>query len=102
MIGIPAFAAEQWAALPLAVGCGFAGGGLREICPPEAIWHFSPLFFTGLHRHVWKLVRRFEIDWVVILLAAPIGLEVIQQALGWRWPDRIYVIRADTPAVWFF
>ena len=38
--------------LPFAVGCGFAGGGLREICPKEAIWQFSPLFFTGLHRHV--------------------------------------------------
>ena len=50
---------------PFAVGCGFAGGGLREICPKEAIWHFSPLFFTDLHRNVWRLVRRFEIDWVV-------------------------------------
>ena len=39
-------------ALPFAVGCGFAGGGLREICPKEAIWHFSPLFFTDLHRNV--------------------------------------------------
>src|SRR5205814_8781723 len=82
MVGIPAFAAGEFAALPFAIGCGFAGGGLREICPPEAIWHFSPLFFTGLHRHVWKLVRRFEIDWVVILLAVPIGLEIILQALS--------------------
>ena len=23
-------------------------------------------FFTGLHRNVWRLVRRFQIDWVVI------------------------------------
>ena len=49
------------------------GGGLREICPKEAIWHFSPLFFTDLHRKVWRLVSRFQIEWVVILLAAPIG-----------------------------
>ena len=84
MLGIPPLFAGEWVALPFAIGCGFAGGGLREICPKEAIWHFSPLFFTGLHRHVWRLVRRFEIDWVVILLAAPIGLEIIPQALGHR------------------
>ena len=75
MVGIPALVAGEWIALPFAVGCGFAGGGLREICPKEAIWHFSPLFFTDLHRNVWRLVRRFQIDWVVILLAAPVGLE---------------------------
>src|SRR6185295_9826975 len=58
MVGLPPVVAGEWIALPFAIGCGFAGGGLREICPKEAIWHFSPLFFTGLHRHVWRLVRR--------------------------------------------
>src|SRR5690349_23189125 len=101
MVGIPPLFAGEWIALPFAVGCGFAGGGLRELCPKEAIWHFSPLFFTGLHRHVWRLVRRFEIDWVVILLAAPIGLALIQQAVGYRWPARLFVIPAHTPGLWF-
>src|SRR5688572_25669321 len=82
MAGIPALMAGELIALPFAVGCGFAGGGLREICPKEAIWRFSPLFFTDLHRNVWRLVRRFQIDWAVLLLAAPIGLEIIRQALG--------------------
>jgi two-component system, LytTR family, sensor kinase len=82
MLGLPAFVANEWIALPFAIGCGFAGGGLREICPKEAIWHFSPLFFTDLHRNVWRLVRRFQIDWVVILISAPIGLEIIRQMLG--------------------
>jgi two-component system LytT family sensor kinase len=91
MVGIPAVMAGEWISLPFAIGCGFAGGGLREICPKEAIWHFSPLFFTDLHRNVWKLVRRFQIDWVVILLTAPIGLELIRQALGHRFgPFRIF------------
>ncbi len=84
-LGIPPLIAGEWIALPFAIGCGFAGGGLREICPKEAIWRFSPLFFIDLHRHVWRLVRRFQIDWVVILLAAPIGLEIIRQALGHRF-----------------
>ena len=47
----------RWIALPFAVGCGFAGGGLRELCPKEAIWHFSPFVFTDLHRKVWRLVQ---------------------------------------------
>ncbi|HET7697425.1 MAG TPA: histidine kinase [Vicinamibacterales bacterium] len=100
MLGIPPLFAGEWGALPFAIGCGFAGGGLREICPKEAIWHFSPLFFTGLHRHVWRLVRRFEIDWVVILLATPIGLALIQQAVGYRWPLRLFVIPAHTTGMW--
>jgi two-component system LytT family sensor kinase len=104
MVGVPplfATPASEWAALPFAVGCGFAGGGLREICPKEAIWHFSPLFFTGLHRNVWGLVRRFQIDWVVLLLATPIGLEVIAQAIGQRWPaPRLFIIPAHSPFMW--
>ena len=90
----------EFIALPFAVGCGFAGGGLREICPKEAIWHFSPLFFTDLHRYVWRLVRRLQIDWVVVLLAAPIGLEILRQALGHRFSGRIfsaYSVRAWKP-----
>jgi two-component system LytT family sensor kinase len=101
MLGIPPLFVGEWGALPFAIGCGFAGGGLREICPKEAIWHFSPLFFTGLHRHVWRLLRRFEVDWVVILLAAPIALAVIQQAVGYQWPERLFVIPAHTPGMWF-
>jgi two-component system LytT family sensor kinase len=97
MVGIPATIAGEWIALPFAIGCGFAGGGLRELCPKEAIWHFSPLFFTDLHRNVWRLVRRFEIDWVVILLAAPIGLEIIRQTLGHRFGEyRIFYLAPPT------
>ncbi|HEY2435422.1 MAG TPA: histidine kinase [Vicinamibacterales bacterium] len=98
MIGLPPVFApvSEWGALPFAIGCGFAGGGLREICPKEAIWHFSPFFFMGLPRHVWRLVRRFEIDWVVILLGVPIGLELIAQAVGAHWPSRLFVLETTT------
>jgi two-component system LytT family sensor kinase len=101
MVGIPAFVANEWIALPFAIGCGFAGGGLREICPKEAIWHFSPLFFTDLHRYVWRLVRRLQIDWVVLLLAAPISLELLRQALGERFGRIFFHAPPQTdPAVW--
>src|SRR5262252_2442086 len=92
MVGVPPLGIGEWGALPFAVGCGFAGGGLSELCPKEAIWHFSPLFFTGLHRNVWGMVRRFQIDWVVLLLSAPIALEIIAQAVGLRWPARLFII----------
>lgn len=100
-VGLTATAWGEWIALPFAVGCGFAGGGLREICPKEAIWHFSPLFFTDLHRYVWKLVRRFQIDWIVVLLAAPIGLEILKQAIGDRFGDeRLFYLPAPNPWLW--
>jgi two-component system LytT family sensor kinase len=99
--GTAAAIAGEWITIPFAVGCGFAGGGLREICPKEAIWHFSPLFFTDLHRYVWKLVRRFQIDWVVLLLAAPIGLEILRQAIGHRFgAARLFYLAAPTPWLW--
>ncbi|HEX2452307.1 MAG TPA: histidine kinase [Vicinamibacterales bacterium] len=101
MVGIPALVAHEWIALPFAIGCGFAGGGLREICPKEAIWHFSPLFFTDLHRNVWRLLRRFEIDWVVVLLAAPVGLEIVRQTLGNRFGSyRIFYFAP--PSAWLY
>jgi two-component system LytT family sensor kinase len=99
IVGIPPLIAGEWIALPFAVGCGFAGGGLRELCPKEAIWHFSPLFFTDLHRNVWRMVRRFQIDWVVILVAAPIGLEIIGQTLGQNFSEnRLFYLAA--PNAW--
>ena len=68
MVGVPPLGAGEWGALPFAIGCGFAGGGLREVCPKEAIWHFSPFVFTGLHRYAWRFLRRFQIDWQIVLI----------------------------------
>jgi two-component system LytT family sensor kinase len=99
IVGIPPLIAGEWIALPFAVGCGFAGGGLRELCPKEAIWHFSPLFFTDLHRNVWRMVRRFQIDWVVILVAAPIGLEITRQTLGRHFSER-HLFYLAAPNAW--
>src|SRR6185503_14359118 len=53
MVGLPPLATNEWGAVFFAVGCGFAGGGLRELCPKESIWHFSPFVFTSLHRRAW-------------------------------------------------
>ncbi len=84
-VALPAMLAGEWGALPFAVGCGFAGGGLREICPKNEIWRFSPFFVTTLHRTAWRLVRRMSIDWQIILVTAPVGLELLRQAIGHKF-----------------
>ena len=100
MVGLPPLGNGEWAALPFAVGCGFAGGGLRELCPKEAIWHFSPFVFTTLHRRAWQMIRTLQIDWQVVLLLAPIGLELLRQGLGFRWTthQRLFFLHGAAPS----
>ena len=101
LVGLPALTAGEWIAILLSVGCGFAGGGLREVSPKEAIWHVTPLLVTALHRHTWKLFRRFRIDWQITLLAAPICLELLRQMLGLRFgAHRLYYLEPTNP--WLF
>jgi len=97
-VALPALIAGEFIALPFAVGCGFAGGGLRELCPKEAIWHFSPFVFSSLPRRVWQIFRSLEIDWQVLLLLAPIGLELIRQLLGHRFgAHRLFFLEPTSP-----
>jgi two-component system LytT family sensor kinase len=94
---VPALIAGEFGALPFAVGCGFAGGGLRELCPKEAIWHFSPFVFQHLPRRLWQMVRNLHVDWQIILVLAPIGLELVRQAVGARFGvHRLYYL--DSPS----
>ncbi len=95
----PAIAVREWIALPFAIGCGFAGGGLREVCPKEAIWHFSPFVFADLPRHAWRTVRKFTVDWQVILLVAPVALGVLRQGLGMRF-GQAQLFYLPAPAPW--
>jgi two-component system LytT family sensor kinase len=103
LVGIPALGNGEWIALPFAIGCGFAGGGLRELCPKEAIWHFSPFIFTSLHRRTWVMLRALQVDWQVMLLLAPIGLQLLGLALGARWSDhqRLFVLPWTSPLTMF-
>jgi two-component system, LytTR family, sensor kinase len=101
LVGVPAMVAGEFIALFFAVGCGFAGGGLREMSPKEAIWRLSPLFFTGLHRDAWRFIRRLQIDWHIILIAAPVALELLRQALGYRFgAARLFYLEPTNPWFW--
>jgi two-component system LytT family sensor kinase len=106
MAALPALLAGEFIALFFAVGCGFAGGGLREACPDkEEIWHFSPFVFTRLHRHIWRMLRNAKVDWAVILLLAPVALELLRQALGWRFnhPEltRLFFLHTEVMSPWW-
>jgi two-component system LytT family sensor kinase len=93
LVGVPALIAGEYAAMPFAIGCGFAGGGLREACPKEVIWQFSPFVFVDLPKHVWKMVRRLETNWPLVLLLAAVALELLRQALGARFgPHRLFYL----------
>src|SRR5262245_57577997 len=61
MVGVPPLGNGEWGALPFAVGCGFAGGGLRELCPKEAIGHFSPFVFISVPRRGWWQIRDVDV-----------------------------------------
>jgi len=96
--GLPTLWAHEFGALPFAIGCGFAGGGLREICPKEEIWRFTPFFVTKLHHTAWRILRRLSIDWQVILVTAPVLLELLLQAIGAKFPSAIFML---TPTTWW-
>jgi two-component system LytT family sensor kinase len=97
-MALPALAAGEYGAPFFAVGCGFAGGGLREACPKEDIWNFSPFVILSLPRHVWRMVRDLEVNWQVMLLLAPVGLEFIRQMVGARYETRLFHI--SSPSEW--
>jgi two-component system LytT family sensor kinase len=97
MVAVPATLHGELIALPFAIGCGFAGGGIREACPKEAIWKFSPFVFLDLHKHVWQMLRTLETRWQIILLLAPIALEAIRQFLGFRFPGKLFFLDPSTP-----
>jgi two-component system LytT family sensor kinase len=99
MVGGPALLAGEWIALPFAVGCGFAAGGLREACPKEAIWQFTPFGFVDLPRHVWQMIRKLEPNWPLALLLVPVSLELLRQGLGTRFgAERLFFLEA--PGLW--
>ena len=98
MVAVPALINGEFIALPFAVGCGFAGGGLREACPKEAIWQFTPFVFVDLPKHLWNMVRKLEPNWQLLLLVAPVALEVLRQTLGARFgAERLFYLAPSSP-----
>jgi two-component system, LytTR family, sensor kinase len=98
LVGVPSLITGEFIALPFAVGCGFAGGGLREVCPKEAIWQFTPFIFVDLRKHLWQIVRRLEPNWQLVLLGAPVALELLRQTVGLRFGvSRLFYLGSPSP-----
>jgi two-component system LytT family sensor kinase len=98
LVALPPLIAGEIIALPFAVGCGFAGGGLREACPKEAIWQFTPFVFVDLRKHLWMMLRKLETNWQLVLLLAPVALELLRQALGLRFgAHRLFYLGSTSP-----
>ena len=98
LVGTPAFLAGEFIAILFAVGCGFAGGGLREAAPKEAIWQFTPFVFVDLRKHLWQTLRKAEMNWQLVLLLAPVALELLRQALGTRFgAGRLFYLGSPSP-----
>ena len=97
-MSLPGLAVGEYGAPFFAVGCGFAGGGLREACPKEAIWSFSPFVIFSLPRYVWRMLRDVKVNWQVMLLLAPVGLELVRQMVGARYPARLFHL--SSPDAW--
>jgi two-component system LytT family sensor kinase len=102
-VGLPPLFAQEWGSLPFAVGCGFAGGGLREICPHDQIWKFTPFFVTKLHQTAWRLIRKLSLDWQVFLVTAPVGLELLRQTIGDRFGARhLFYLAPPSHSIWLY
>ena len=100
LVGIPPLFRGEFLAPVFAIGCGFAAGGLRELCPAESIWHFSPFVFTTLHRRAWQMIRDVKVDWQVVLVMTPIALELLGLALGARWSAQPRLFRLPPTSLW--
>ena len=83
-------------ALPFAVGCGFAGGGLREACPKEDIWSFSPFVFFSLPGHVWRMVRPPRSTGRWWLLVLPRARDHSSDRGRPVWRGRLFNLHGDT------
>jgi two-component system, LytTR family, sensor kinase len=96
LVSIPAVFNHEYIALPFAIGCGFAGGGLREACPKETIWQFTPFVFLDLPKHLRQMIRNLEPIWQIILLLAPFSLEMLRQVLGMRFAGKLFYLSSIT------
>ena len=101
-MSLPALAAGEYGAPFFAVGCGFAGGGIREACPKEDIWDFSPFVIFSVPRYLWRMVRDMQVNWQVMLLLAALGLEFIRQMVGARYPLRLFHLSSPEPWLTLF
>jgi two-component system LytT family sensor kinase len=99
IVALPALIAGEWGAVPFAIGCGFAGGGIREASPKEDIWSFSPFIVFSLPQRIWRSLVDIHVNRQMLMLFAPVALEFIRRLVGTRFgAHRIFYF--ETPSWW--
>src|SRR5215470_578994 len=82
IVTIPALIGHEWLAMPAASTAGLLGGLIRQIIPDkEDLWNFGPFTFLNIPKAIMRMVRKGEIMWEMLPLAACVGLEVGRVAL---------------------
>jgi two-component system, LytTR family, sensor kinase len=50
-------------------------------------------------RYVWRMLRDMQVNWQVMLLVAPVGLEFIRQMVGARYDLRLFHLSSPSPGI---
>src|SRR5438045_254451 len=68
--------------MPLASTAGLLGGLIRQAIPDkEELWNFGPFTFLNIPKAVVRFLRKVDIPWEMLPLAACVGLELGRVAL---------------------
>src|SRR5262245_6696772 len=82
IITIPALIAHEWLAMPAAAAAGLLGGLMRQAIPnKEELWNFGPFTFLNIPKATLRFLRKAQISWEMLPLAACVGIEVGRVAL---------------------
>ncbi len=74
IITIPALLAHEWLGMPAASAAGLLGGLMRQAIPnKEDLWNFGPFTFLNIPKAVVRFVRKADISWEMLPLAACVG-----------------------------
>jgi two-component system LytT family sensor kinase len=82
LVTIPVLVGHEWLTMPAASTAGLLGGLIRQIIPDkEDLWNFGPFTFLNIPKAIMRVVRKGEIMWEMLPLAACVGLELGRVAL---------------------
>jgi two-component system LytT family sensor kinase len=96
LIALPALAAREWVAVPVAAAAGLLAGLIRHVMSNrDDVWRFGPFTFLSLPRRLWRLVRHGEPAWEMLPLTACVVVELGSLALGYAIPRRMFVLLAQ-------
>ncbi len=93
LVGIPAVAHAEYAAVPFDMIAGLLGGMVRHLAKdPEEIWSFTPFMDLSVYRWIRKHIRRPTLDWQTSFFLVILGLQFARLQLCQAFPIHIFCI----------